>query len=108
MVSPSLTIFPRVPGHHFWFRAPAVTVPALDLDLVGDKRGCVLHGEGVPLDQVLPPLTLHPQPPVTQLVLQAWTVVFHWQQGLRQGNTYKVESIRKSHFTQVNAIQSAL
>lgn len=61
-----------------------MVIPALNFNLVRDERGHIPHDEGVPLDHVLPPLLLRPQPPVAHLVLKAGAVVLDGQQRLQQ------------------------
>lgn len=83
-MSSELTVFSRVTGDNFGFWAPAVVIPALNFNLVRDECGHVPHDEGVAFDHVLPPLLLHPQPPVAHLVLKAGAVVLDGQQRLQQ------------------------
>lgn len=85
-----LTIFSGVTGDNSGFWTPAELVPALNLNLVGHKRGRVPHDKGRPFDHVLPPLVLHPQLPVAHLVLKAGAVLLDGQQRLQQ-DTQKAE-----------------
>lgn len=63
-----------------------MAVPALDFDLVGDKRARVLHNKGVSFHHVILPTILHPQLPVANLVLKAWAIMFSRLQWLQQDN----------------------
>lgn len=82
--SSELTIFSRVTGDNFGFWTPALVIPALNFNLVGDEGGHVPHDEGVLFDHVLPPLLVHAQPPVAHLVLKAGAVVLDGQQRLQR------------------------
>lgn len=85
ILSVKLTILSRVTSDNFGFWSPAVAVPALNFDFVGDKRGRVPHNKGVPFDKMLPPDIFHPQFSVAHLVLKARAIVLNRQQWLQQG-----------------------
>ena len=61
-----------------------MAVPALNFDLVGDKRGRVRHDKGVSVDHMQLPFISHPQFSVAHPVLEAWAIVFNWQQWLQE------------------------
>lgn len=61
-----------------------MAVPALNFDFVRGESGRVPHDKGVPFDEMLPPVVLHPHFPVAHLVLEAWAIVFNRQERLQQ------------------------
>lgn len=61
-----------------------MAVPALNFDFVRGESGRVPHDKGVPFDEMLPPVVLHPGFLVAHFVLKAWAIVFNRQERLQQ------------------------
>ena len=79
---PALTVLSGEATDDAGLGGPSLVVPGLDLDLVGDEGGRVLHHEGVSPHHVLLPLIVQVLSPVAHLVLQARPVVLDGKQWL--------------------------